>query len=46
MAHIVEHSGTLSTVFLFLVDVEKSRIECEEFVAAEVGHDAFCMSTM
>ncbi|KAN0120753.1 Autophagy-related protein 22-like protein, partial [Russula decolorans] len=38
--------GTFSTVFLFLVDVEKSRVECEEFVAAEVGHDAFCMSTM
>ncbi|KAF8501561.1 autophagy-related protein 22-like protein [Russula emetica] len=38
--------GTLSTVFLFLVDVEKSRVECEEFVAAEVGHDAFCMNTM
>jgi hypothetical protein len=46
MAHNVVPSGTLSTVFLFLVDVEKSRVECEEFVAAEVGHDAFCMSTM
>jgi len=38
--------GTLSTVFLFMVDVEKSRVECEEFIAAEVGHDVFSMSTM
>jgi len=33
--------GTFSTVFLFMLDVEKSRIECEEFVAAEVRHDVF-----
>ena len=39
-------SGTLSTVFLFMVDVDKSRVECEEFVAAEVRHDVFSMSTM
>ena len=38
-------SGTLSTVFLFMVDVEKSRVECEEFVAAEVSRDAFSMRT-
>ncbi|KAF8485995.1 MFS general substrate transporter, partial [Russula ochroleuca] len=36
--------GTLSTIFLFMLDVEKSRVECEEFVAAEVGHDVFSMS--
>ena len=29
-----------------MVDVEKSRVECEEFVAAEVDHDVFSMSTM
>ena len=46
MAHVVVPSGIFSTVFLFLVDVEKSRVECEEFVAAEVGHDAFCMNTI
>ncbi len=46
MAHIVVRSGTLSTVFLLLVDVGKSRVECEEFVKAEVRHDAFTMSTI
>lgn len=34
-------SGALSTVFLYLVDVEKSRKECEEFVLAEAKRDAF-----
>ncbi len=34
-------SGSLSTVFLYLVDVEKSRKECEEFVLAEAKRDAF-----
>jgi hypothetical protein len=29
-----------------MVDVKKSRVECEEFVAAEIGHDLFGMSTM
>jgi hypothetical protein len=29
------------TVFLFMLDVEKSRIECEEFVAAEARHGVF-----
>jgi MFS-type transporter involved in bile tolerance (Atg22 family) len=38
--------ATFSTVFVFMVDVKKSRVECEEFVAAEIGHDLFGMSTM
>jgi hypothetical protein len=29
-----------------MVDVEKSRVECEEFVAAEIEHEVFGMSTM
>ncbi|KAI0684590.1 MFS general substrate transporter [Cytidiella melzeri] len=33
--------GTVSTVFLWLVDVQKSRKECEDFVAAEAERDAF-----
>ncbi|KAI8980030.1 MFS general substrate transporter [Trametes punicea] len=33
--------GALSTVFLYLVDVEKSRKECEEFVQAEAKREAF-----
>ncbi|KAI0950796.1 hypothetical protein AcW1_008006 [Taiwanofungus camphoratus] len=33
--------GTVSTVFLYLVDVRKSREECETFVAAELDHKAF-----
>ncbi|KAM5537217.1 hypothetical protein V8D89_009150 [Ganoderma adspersum] len=33
--------GALSTVFLYFVDVEKSRKECEEFVLAEAKRDAF-----
>lgn len=33
--------GAFSTIFLFLVDMEKSRVECEEFVAAEAEHQAF-----
>jgi hypothetical protein len=28
-----------------MVDVKKSRVECEEFVAAEIGHDVFGMSS-
>ena len=39
-------SAAFSTVFIFMVDVEKSRVECEEFVAAEIRHDVFNMSTM
>ncbi|KAH9003152.1 MFS general substrate transporter [Lactarius hatsudake] len=33
--------GLFSTIFLFMVDVKKSRIECEEFVEAEATRDAF-----
>ncbi|PFH53151.1 hypothetical protein AMATHDRAFT_55614 [Amanita thiersii Skay4041] len=33
--------GTISTVFLVLVDVDRSRVECEEFVRAEEKRDAF-----
>ncbi|KAI0648981.1 autophagy-related protein 22-like protein [Trametes meyenii] len=33
--------GALSTVFLYLVDVGKSRAECEEFVQAEAKREAF-----
>ncbi|KAI0775082.1 MFS general substrate transporter [Trametes elegans] len=33
--------GALSTVFLYLVDVGKSRKECEEFVQAEAKREAF-----
>ena len=45
-AHTEAFSGTVSTVFLFMVDVDKSRVECEEFVAAEVRHDAFSISSI
>ena len=31
----------MSTVFLYLVDVQKSRTECEAFVLAEAKRDAF-----
>ena len=33
--------GAVSTILLVLVDVPKSRIECEEFVKAEAEHKAF-----
>ncbi|KAH7930161.1 MFS general substrate transporter [Leucogyrophana mollusca] len=33
--------GTVSTVFLYFVDVKKSRVECEEFVKAEADRKAF-----
>ncbi|KIK95280.1 hypothetical protein PAXRUDRAFT_141029 [Paxillus rubicundulus Ve08.2h10] len=33
--------GTISTIFLYLVDVKKSRVECEEFVEAEANREAF-----
>jgi hypothetical protein len=42
-AHVMALSGISSTIFLFMVDVDKSRVECEEFVAAEVKHDVFSM---
>ncbi|SJL09804.1 related to autophagy protein (Atg22) [Armillaria ostoyae] len=33
--------GVFSSLFLWLVDVEKSRVECAEFVQAEAKHKAF-----
>ncbi|KAI0326440.1 hypothetical protein GY45DRAFT_1328979 [Cubamyces sp. BRFM 1775] len=36
--------GALSTVFLYLVDVQKSRAECEAFVLAEAKREAFADS--
>jgi len=36
--------GAASTVFLAMLDVEKSRVECEEFVVAEASHDVFSTS--
>ncbi|KAG1821615.1 autophagy-related protein 22-like protein [Suillus subaureus] len=33
--------GTISTMFLYLVDVKKSQIECDEFVKAEADLKAF-----
>lgn len=33
--------GTFSTIFLYLVDVKKSRIECDQFVEAEMERKAF-----
>ncbi|KAJ6507843.1 MFS general substrate transporter [Mycena vitilis] len=33
--------GTFSTLFLWLVDVDKSRVECEAFVRAEQDRKAF-----
>ena len=37
----IVYRGCLSTGFLYLVDVEKSRIECEEFVLAEAERKAW-----
>lgn len=33
--------GTVSTVFLYLVDVDHSRVECEQFIEAEASRKAF-----
>ncbi|KAI0067287.1 MFS general substrate transporter [Artomyces pyxidatus] len=33
--------GTFSTIFLFMVNMEKSRVECDEFIVAEAQRDAF-----
>jgi hypothetical protein len=33
--------GVVSTIFLWCVDVEKSRVECAEFVRAERDKDVF-----
>lgn len=37
----VYESGAFSTIFLYLVDMKKSRIECEEFIEAEMRRNAF-----
>ena len=33
--------GCFSSIFLFLVDMDKSRKECEAFITAEARRDAF-----
>ncbi|KAF9267955.1 MFS general substrate transporter [Marasmius fiardii PR-910] len=33
--------GVFSTLFLYMVNVEKSRVECEEFIRAEADRKAF-----
>ncbi|KAF7985703.1 hypothetical protein HWV62_2280 [Athelia sp. TMB] len=33
--------GAFSCIFLYMVDVKKSRIECEEFIQAEMRRNAF-----
>jgi len=33
--------GTVSTVFLYMLDMKKSRVECEEFIVAEAEREAF-----
>lgn len=33
--------GIMSTVFLYLIDVDKSRVECEQFLKAEANRQAF-----
>ena len=38
---LILNSGVLSTGFLYMVDVEKSRQECAEFVSAEARRAAF-----
>ncbi|KIY62022.1 hypothetical protein CYLTODRAFT_459347 [Cylindrobasidium torrendii FP15055 ss-10] len=38
--------GVLSTGFLWMVDVDKSRIECAEFIKAEAERDAFDTATI
>ncbi|KAL1737633.1 vacuole effluxer Atg22 like-domain-containing protein, partial [Schizophyllum fasciatum] len=38
--------GTASTIFLWLVDVKKSRVECEAFVRAESEREAFQASAL
>lgn len=35
------YRGAFSTIFLFMVDMKKSRIECDEFIAAEAKREAF-----
>jgi hypothetical protein len=45
-ADTVIFSGVFSTIFLLMVDTEKSRIECEEFVAAECNFAVFGEDSM
>ena len=40
-AVLISLRGVASTVFLWMVDVQKSRVECEEFVLAEAKREAF-----
>lgn len=42
---MLHNSGTLSTIFLWMVDVQKSRVECEVFILAEANRKAFEAST-
>jgi hypothetical protein len=37
----ISFRGVLSTGFLWMVDVDKSRVECDEFVLAESARKAF-----
>ena len=39
-------SEIFSSIFLFMVDVKKSRVECEEFVAAEASREAITAGNM
>lgn len=34
-------SGVVSTIFLWMVDIDKSRVECAQFVLAEAQRKAF-----
>ncbi|KAF9223902.1 MFS general substrate transporter [Gyrodon lividus] len=38
--------GMFSTIFLYFVDIKKSRVECEEFVEAEASRQAFGEKTL
>jgi hypothetical protein len=38
---ICDQRGAFSTIFLFAVNMKKSRAECDAFVAAEAEHKAF-----
>ena len=41
---IILPSGVSSTIFLWMLDVDKSRKECEEFIVAESSRNAFILS--
>ncbi|KXN91649.1 Autophagy-related protein 22 [Leucoagaricus sp. SymC.cos] len=36
--------GALSSIFLWMIDVDRSRVECAEFIAAEGSRNAFTLS--